>query len=131
EPCPNALADHVMELIAIVGVLAGLAVVLAAWPSLIDPLDVGRDRLFDQRVRAGVFRVGVAHPKVLPAFLADPADGADGEVRTVGRAGEAEGNFPVVIGSGPAARTGGAQEQALPGRQTPERGVINLAGELE
>ncbi len=30
----STTADHVMELIAIVGVLAGLAVVLAAWPSL-------------------------------------------------------------------------------------------------
>src|SRR5690606_10148250 len=55
----------------------------------------------------------------------------DGNAGAVGAAGEAEGDLPIVIGSGPAARTGGPQEQAFPGRQTPERGVIDLAGELE
>jgi len=61
---------------------------------LVDLLDVGRDRLLDQRLL--VLGVGVPHPQVLPPLLLDPGDVADREVGGVRAGGELEGDLLVL-----------------------------------
>jgi hypothetical protein len=66
---------------------------------LVDPLDVGRDWLLDERLL--VLGVGVPHPQVhnsgdlRRSARLDAGDVADREIRGVGAGGEAEGDLPI------------------------------------